>query len=68
MDSNDVLYGYDPKFLAEVDSMFNTILDEILGQLKVLEQTQVQYCLQIVLSDSSKFGYFFFKYQYKHKM
>lgn len=36
VDSNDVLYGSDPKFLAEINKMCTLIIDEILNQLKVL--------------------------------
>ena len=41
VESNDTLYGYDAKFIAEVNSMLTTVIDEITSQLKELEQTQV---------------------------
>ena len=41
VESNDTLYGYDAKFIAEVDSMLTTVIDEITSQLKELEQAQV---------------------------
>ena len=44
MESNDTLYGYDAKFIAEVDSMLTTVIDEITSQLKELEQAQVSTC------------------------
>lgn len=47
VDSNDSLYGYDPKFISEVDSMITTVIDELLTQLKVLEQSQVGYVISI---------------------
>lgn len=36
VDSNDTLYGWDPKFLNEVNKMSTIILDEILNHLKML--------------------------------
>ncbi|KAF4523437.1 hypothetical protein B566_EDAN010370 [Ephemera danica] len=37
VDSNDALYGSDPKFVAEVDRMCGVIVEEILIHLKSLE-------------------------------
>jgi len=36
VDSNDVLYGSDPKFIAEINKMCSLMADEVLNQLKVL--------------------------------
>ncbi|XP_054284650.1 VPS35 endosomal protein-sorting factor-like [Macrosteles quadrilineatus] len=36
VDSNDVLYGSDPKFIAEINKMCSLIVEEVLNQLKVL--------------------------------
>lgn len=42
VDSNDALYGSDPKFLAEVDTMLNAVVENILSHLKMLESEQVR--------------------------
>lgn len=39
VDSNDALYGADPKFIAEINKMCNIIVDEVLADLKHLGQT-----------------------------
>lgn len=36
VDSNDALYGGDPKFIAEVNKICSTLIDEILAHLKHL--------------------------------
>lgn len=36
VDSNDVLYGREPQFVTDVDSMCTVLLDNILEQLKNL--------------------------------
>ncbi|XP_069124492.1 VPS35 endosomal protein-sorting factor-like [Argopecten irradians] len=36
VDANDAMYGSDPKYLAEVNSMCSTLLEEILNHLKTL--------------------------------
>ena len=41
VDSNDTLYGSDPKFMAEVDGISNTLVDEILGHLQNPQPNQV---------------------------
>lgn len=38
VDSNDALYGADPKFIAEINKMCGIIIDEILAHLKQLGQ------------------------------
>lgn len=45
VDSNDILYGSDPKFISEINKMCSVILEEILSHLKYLntnEQFQKQ--------------------------
>ena len=42
VDSNDALYGSDPKFLAEVDDMLNSVVDDVVTHLKKLEAEQVR--------------------------
>ncbi|XP_064600257.1 VPS35 endosomal protein-sorting factor-like [Liolophura sinensis] len=42
VDSNDALYGGDPKFIAEVNSISSTLLDEILSHLKMLSAPNLQ--------------------------
>ena len=41
VDCNDRLYGHDSKYLAEVDKMADTLLEEILNQLKLLDRPEV---------------------------
>lgn len=36
VDSNDVLYGREPQFVTDVDSMCTVLLDNVLEQLKSL--------------------------------
>lgn len=53
VDSNDTLYGWDPKFLAEVNKMSSIILDEILAHLKYLggknSKSQANIALELFL-------------------
>ncbi|XP_068081598.1 VPS35 endosomal protein-sorting factor-like isoform X2 [Anabrus simplex] len=52
VDSNDTLYGSDPKFISEINKMCSIILDEILVHLKSLgadEQYQKQSQLAMAL-------------------
>lgn len=45
MDSNDTLYGSDPKFISEINKICSVLLEEILAHLKYLntnEQFQKQ--------------------------
>lgn len=39
VDSNDSMYGGDPKFVAEINKMCGVVTDEILVQLKAMNQT-----------------------------
>lgn len=41
VDSNDALYGSDPKFIAEVNKICSTLIDEILAHLKYLGERGV---------------------------
>lgn len=41
VDSNDSMYGSDPKFLNEVKSMCSTLVEEVLSHLKMLAQSEV---------------------------
>lgn len=36
VDSNDVLYGSDPKYIAELNKMCSVVIEEILNHLKYL--------------------------------
>ena len=42
VDSNDTLYGYDPKFLGELKQISGTLITEILNHLKTLDKPEVQ--------------------------
>ena len=42
VDSNDSMYGSDPKFLNEIKSMSSTLVEEILSHLKTLTQPEVR--------------------------
>ena len=53
VDSNDTLYGSDPKFIAEINKMCSVLLDEILAHLKYLntsEQFQKQVRKYVISS------------------
>ncbi|XP_022318792.1 VPS35 endosomal protein-sorting factor-like [Crassostrea virginica] len=49
VDSNDSMYGSDPKFLNEVKSMCSTLVEEVLSHLKMLAQSEL-YKRQSVVS------------------
>ncbi|PNF32010.1 UPF0505 protein C16orf62-like protein [Cryptotermes secundus] len=52
VDSNDILYGSDPKFISEINKMCSVLLEEILSHLKYLntnEQFQKQASLAMDL-------------------
>ncbi|XP_064636614.1 VPS35 endosomal protein-sorting factor-like [Lineus longissimus] len=40
MDSNDAMYGSDPKFLNEIKKICTTLMEEVLTHLKTLESTE----------------------------
>jgi hypothetical protein len=42
VDSNDAMYGSDPKFLAEVKGIADTLLTQILAHLKTLSIPEVR--------------------------
>jgi hypothetical protein len=47
VDSNDVLYGREPQFVADVDSMCTILLDNILEQLKnIADKPSCQVCFK----------------------
>uniref|UniRef100_T1JKK3 VPS35 endosomal protein-sorting factor-like n=1 Tax=Strigamia maritima TaxID=126957 RepID=T1JKK3_STRMM len=53
VDSNDRLYGSDPKFLSEVNKMIKIVLDEILSHFKQLRENdllkqQANLCLELI--------------------
>jgi len=49
VDSNDVLYGREPQFVADVDSMCTVLLDSILEQLKnLVEKPNNQVCCLVL--------------------
>ena len=56
VDSNDSMYGNDPKFVAEVKNMASTLIGEILAHLKTISNPEV---CQNVLSTIMKASYFF---------
>ena len=52
VDSNDALYGGDPKFLAELEQIAATLLAEILAQVQALDlpetrRRQAQLCWEL---------------------
>ncbi|XP_075221178.1 VPS35 endosomal protein-sorting factor-like isoform X2 [Lycorma delicatula] len=49
VDSNDVFYGSDPKFIAEINKMCSTLVEEILNHLKYLDSIKL-YQKQSVLA------------------
>lgn len=51
VDSNDSLYGSDPKFIAEVNKMCTVVLGQILAQLKQIGagRKQSQLALETVV-------------------
>lgn len=42
MDSNETLYGGDPKFVAEIDRVCETVIGQVLDYLKTLNQDEVR--------------------------
>lgn len=49
VDSNDSLYGSDPKFIAEINKMCSLILGETLSHLKQLDPSRKQSTLALEL-------------------
>lgn len=48
VDSNDVLYGREPQFVADVDSICTVVLDNILERLySLVDKPNSQVCLKI---------------------
>lgn len=52
VESNDTLYGCDPKFLAEISEVCATLVREVFAQVKALDQPETQkrqavLCLEI---------------------
>ena len=47
VDSNDAMYGGDPKFLAEVKGVADTLITQILAHLKTLSTPEV--CTDCIL-------------------
>lgn len=61
VDSNDTLYGSDPKFITEINKMCSVLLEEILAHLKYLntsEQFQKQVRNYVISSLGSSEKYF----------
>jgi hypothetical protein len=55
VDSNDTLYGSDPKFISEINKMCSVLLDEILAHLKYLN-TNEEFQKQVKEVDISSVG------------
>ncbi|GJQ78307.1 hypothetical protein Trydic_g22145 [Trypoxylus dichotomus] len=49
VESNDTLYGSDPKFIQEINKMCSVILSELLSQLKRLGSCRKQFSLVLEL-------------------
>ena len=54
VDCNDRLYGHDRKYLAEVNKMADTLLDEVLNQLQLLDKPEVKWT-NYTAEETSKF-------------
>lgn len=42
VDSNETLYGGDPKFLSEINKLCETLIGQILDHLKALSKDEVR--------------------------
>lgn len=42
VDSNETLYGGDPKFVAEISRVCETVIGQVLDYLKTLSQDEVR--------------------------
>ena len=42
VDSNETLYGGDPKFLTEIDKLCETLISQVLDYLKTLGREEVR--------------------------
>lgn len=42
MDSNETLYGGDPKFLSEINKLCETLIGQVLDHLKTLGRDEVR--------------------------
>uniref|UniRef100_A0A8C1KR93 VPS35 endosomal protein-sorting factor-like n=1 Tax=Cyprinus carpio TaxID=7962 RepID=A0A8C1KR93_CYPCA len=45
VDSNETLYGGDPKFIAEINKLCETLIGQVLDHLKGLGRDEVRYCV-----------------------
>lgn len=45
VDSNETLYGGDPKFIAEINKLCETLIIQVLDHLKGLGRDEVRVCL-----------------------
>uniref|UniRef100_A0A8C2JPK2 VPS35 endosomal protein-sorting factor-like n=1 Tax=Cyprinus carpio TaxID=7962 RepID=A0A8C2JPK2_CYPCA len=45
VDSNETLYGGDPKFIAEINKLCETLISQVLDHLKGLGRDEVRYCV-----------------------
>jgi hypothetical protein len=53
VESNEALYGYDPKFLAELTSISTTLVEQIIAHIEKLDKHEVDnWCHFIVLISS----------------
>lgn len=45
VDSNETLYGGDPKFIAEINKLCETLIGQVLDHLKGLGRDEVRYLI-----------------------
>lgn len=45
VDSNETLYGGDPKFIAEINKLCETLIGQVLDHLKGLGRDEVRQCV-----------------------
>uniref|UniRef100_A0A673HX80 VPS35 endosomal protein-sorting factor-like n=1 Tax=Sinocyclocheilus rhinocerous TaxID=307959 RepID=A0A673HX80_9TELE len=49
VDSNETLYGGDPKFIAEINKLCETLISQVLDHLKGLGRDEVRYCMGLLV-------------------
>lgn len=53
VESNETLYGYDPKFLAELTSISTTLVEQIITHIEKLDKHEVDNCCHFIVLISS---------------
>ncbi len=59
VDSNETLYGGDPKFITEINKLCETLIAQVLDHLKGLGRDEVSQCVSKSICSLFKCVYFY---------